>query len=411
MDRNIVIAGAGIGGLTTALYLHKLGIQARIFEAVKTIREVGVGINLLPRATAIYQELGLLETLKKEGVTIDEIAYCNRLGQRIFTEPRGLKAGYPVAQIAISRGILEMILVKTVLERLGSDSIVTNHRLVEFKKNKKDITCYFEENDHKTKDTCKADVLIAADGFRSTVRRYFYPEEPEATWLGVLMWRGITRAEPFLTGHTMVIAGNFNKRIVVYPIQQLTKERVLINWVAEVRKKSFGETPEEVEWDHKASASEFIHEYKGWNFPWLDVEALIAKARQILIYPMTDKTPVNQWCFGNVALLGDAAHPMFPSGSNAGSQAIIDAKEIALNLKNTKDTTEALACYEKNRLPKVNQLILANRAFTAEKILQLVDERAPEGFNDIGEVIQKEEIEALLENYKKMAGFSLDDFK
>jgi 2-polyprenyl-6-methoxyphenol hydroxylase-like FAD-dependent oxidoreductase len=358
----VMIAGGGIGGLVAALSLHDAGIDATVFEAVGEIRPLGVGINLLPHAVRELSELGLAERLDAVAIRTRELVYVNKFGQTIWREDRGLDAGYRWPQFSIHRGTLQMLLLEAVRARLGADAVRTDRRLVAFEDDGRRVRATFEDRTG-TRHQDEADVLIGADGIHSAVRRAFYPEEGAPIWNGAVLWRATTEAEPFLGGRSMVMAGHQVQKFVCYPIsgELAQRGRSLVNWIAELRfDPSRGWRRED--WNRPGRVEDFLPRFEAWNFGWLDAPSLIRGAAAVYEYPMVDRDPVERWSFGRVTLLGDAAHPMYPIGSNGASQAILDARVLAHRLATSGDPVEALAAYDAERRPGTARIVLANRA-------------------------------------------------
>jgi 2-polyprenyl-6-methoxyphenol hydroxylase-like FAD-dependent oxidoreductase len=253
-----------------------------------------------------------------------------------------------------------------------------------------------------------ADVIVAADGIHSAIRAEFYPNEGPPKWNRRVLWRGVTEADPYLGGATMVMAGHENQKFVCYPISPEAGARggSLINWIAELRIDGEGEWQRE-DWNRRGDLADFLPRFENWNFGWLDVPAIIRGASQVFEYPMVDRDPVDRWTFGNVTLLGDAAHAMYPIGSNGASQAILDARQLAFELSRD-DPAAALACYEKARRPPTTRIVLMNRGNGPEQVMQMVHERAPNGFAHVHEAISAEELQTVAANYKRAAGFDVE---
>lgn len=331
----VAIAGGGIGGMALALSLHDAGIRdVEIFESASGVKELGVGINVLPHATRELTELGLLDDLQAVGIPTAELAYYSRHGQRIWSEPRGLDAGYRWPQISIHRGELLGLLHRAVVERLGVERVHTGHHLAAFgQEHGRAWATFVDRASGAPRGRVEADLLGGADGVHSVVRRACYPEEGPPKWNGVMMWRAVTEAQPLLSGRTMIMAGHFARRAVVYPISRQHEARgaALLNWVAEF-KVADGQPEPTRDWEHRARLEDVLAPFESYVFEFLDVPALIRGAEAIYQYPMVDRDPLPTWNFGRVTLLGDAAHPMFPVGSNGASQAIIDARLLAREL-------------------------------------------------------------------------------
>jgi 5-methylphenazine-1-carboxylate 1-monooxygenase len=398
----VLIAGGGIGGLVTALALHKAGIECEVYESVNEIRALGVGINLLPHAVKVLTELGLADELAEVAIKTAELAYFNKFGQPIWSEPRGLAAGYTWPQFSIHRGRLQMVLLRTVEQRLGADRIHTGHHLSDFTDRGGGVTATFADG-----STISADALIGADGIHSVVRRHFYPSEGVPRFSGRILWRAVTESAPFLGGRTMIMAGHQNQKFVCYPIcpDALARGRSLTNWIAELHVGG-DEPPIRRDWNRRADKASFAPPFQSWRFDWLDVPALIDGATEVFEYPLVDRDPLPRWSFGRVTLLGDAAHPMFPIGSNGASQAILDAQALGEAFAAHADPAAALTAYDQARREPTGQIVLSNRQNGPEQVMQIAEERAPNGFTDIDTVVPLAEREAIAARYKQVAGFA-----
>jgi 2-polyprenyl-6-methoxyphenol hydroxylase-like FAD-dependent oxidoreductase len=399
----IVIAGAGIGGLATALSLEAAGFRdIRIFERADRIRGLGVGINLLPHALRELTELGLADRIAALGVAPATLTYFNRHGQRIWSEPRGLAAGYRWPQLSVHRGRLQLTLLEAVEERLG-DIVHLGHRLVGIADGDGTATATFR-SDHGTVDV-EADVVIGADGIHSALRALRYPDDGEPVWSGLTLWRGTATIAPFLDGRTMVMAGDGEQKFVAYPLGEPGPDgRQRINFIAEQRVAG---SPD-ADWNRSVDPAPIVDLFRDWRFDWLDIPGAIAAADEILEYPMVDRDPVGRWTHGCTTLLGDAAHPMYPNGSNGASQAILDARTLAFHLATRPTTAEALAAYENDRRPATTALVHSNRRQGPEQVMVLAHERAPDGFAHIHDVLTPEELTEIATGYKRAAGFHPD---
>lgn len=401
----VAIIGAGMGGLTLALQLHRQGIRARVYEAAAELRAIGAGISILPHASKLLCELGLEDALARVAVTTQEATLFNRYGQLVYAEPTGRYAGYDYPQFQIHRGDLQQVLLEAVRERLGEDIVRTGWRFVRAEQDEQGATAYFVDPAGRQLEPQKADVVVGADGVNSALRKQLYPDEGPAIYSGVNMWRGVTPWKPFLKGANHVRAGWLaSGKMVIYPIRNNidSEGRQLINWVAEI------ETPnwERQDWNKKGRLEDFIHVFEDWRFDWLDVPALIRGAESILEYPMVDRDPLEQWSFGRLTLLGDAAHPMYPRGSNGAGQAMLDAASLARHLAEQDDAVKGLKAYEEERLPPTSAVVLANRSTPPDVILKEVYERTGDRpFERIEDVISQEEMRALSQSYQRVAGY------
>lgn len=406
-----MIIGGGIGGLTTALRLHAAGIEAHVFESVPEVRPLGVGINLLPHAVTELTELGLLDALVATGVRTQELRYFNKFGREIWQEPRGLAAGYRWPQISIHRGKLQLLLLNAVRDRLGADHIHIGHHLASFVQHNGGTAeaRFIDRRTGASVATETADLLIGADGIHSAVRAALYPDEGPPQWNGAILWRATTLSAPFLTGRSMFMAGHARQKFVAYPITPDADAggRLLINWIAELRFEPAALAHRE-DWNRRGDVADFLPAFSGWRYDWLDISDLIRRTEAVYEYPMVDRDPLGRWSVGHVTLLGDAAHPMYPVGSNGASQAILDARALADALARNADIPAALAAYEAQRRPATARITLSNRQQGPERVMQIVEERAPQGFDDLDAVISRAELEAIAAEYKQIAGFDRD---
>jgi 5-methylphenazine-1-carboxylate 1-monooxygenase len=406
-DRNarVAVVGAGIGGLVTALSLHQIGVKVVVFDAVGELRPLGVGINLLPHAVRELDELGLLAELQARSVAPDQLRYCTRRGQEIWREPRGRAAGFPWPQLSIHRGALQQVLLDALLERLGPEALHLGCRLLRLDDRPSGAVAVFEHEEFS------ADLVVAADGIHSVARAQRYPDEGPPLWNGALLWRGIAEIDPVLDGRTMVWAGGPDQKFVGYPIADRPGGKQSFNFIAELRRPESGLAKGQ-DWNRRGSTGDFLPAFEGWRFDWLDVPAIIGAAPETYLFPMVDRDPIDRWVFGRTALLGDAAHPMYPIGSNGASQAILDARVLAgCILRHAPDLDEALARYERARGPATAAIVAANRSLGPERPMLLVEQRAPDGFDRIGSVITPEEIAEVTEEYRRVAGFALSDLQ
>ncbi|NDE08359.1 MAG: hypothetical protein EBZ89_13360 [Chloroflexi bacterium] len=324
----VLICGGGIGGLVAALCLDRAGLHPVVFEAARQIRPLGVGINLLPHAVRILTALDLGPALASAGIATADLRYYTRRGEPIWAEPRGIDAGYRWPQYSVHRGELQMLLLDAVRTRLGPDRVHTGHALASFETTASGVEATFtDRTSGNTVANVHGDLLIGADGIHSVVRAHHYPDEREPVFSGRLLWRGVTEADPFLTGRSMIMAGHANQKFVAYPIGPGSSGRMRINWIAE------------------RSVSDPSNRGRSSG-------------------TKTDPTPVvRDW---------------------------------------------ALTSYEAARLGPTSQIVLANRQQGPEAVMQMVEERAPDGFKHLSDVISDAELADTARHYKRLAGFDPD---
>jgi 2-polyprenyl-6-methoxyphenol hydroxylase-like FAD-dependent oxidoreductase len=404
----IIVVGAGIGGLTTALSLHQAGIEVDVYEAAPELKPLGVGINILPHAARELTELGLGERLAARAIATEALVYTNRFGQEIWREPRGLFAGYRWPQYSIHRGALQMLLFEAALERLGPSRVHIDATAIGVERMASSAEVSFRSRSGELQKA-RGDVVVAADGIHSALRRQFYPHEGPPIWNRRILWRGMTESTPFWGGRTMIMSGFQDQKFVCYPISPdaAARGRSLINWIAELHFPESSDFRRE-DWNRTGALADFLPRFADWRFEFLDVPRLIREAECVFEYPLVDRDPVERWVFDRVTLLGDAAHPMYPIGSNGASQAILDGRTLAYELATAADIDTALARYEAARLPPTAKIVLANRKNGPEQVMQLAHERAPTGFRHVHEVISADELHQVHVSYKQLAGFDCE---
>jgi len=405
----VLIAGAGIGGLSLALTLHEIGVPCLVLESVATLKPLGVGINLQPNAVRELYEMGIGPSdLDEIGVQTQEFALVGLNGKDVYAEPRGLKAGYHWPQYSVHRGKLQMLLYRAALERLGRSAVCTGLRVTGYRNHARGVTALAEGRAGERLEIEGA-LLVGADGLHSAVRAQMHPNQPPIQWGGAIMWRGVTRGVPIRTGASFVGFGTHRQRVVFYPISRPDPASGLadINWIAEITVDNAGGWPEG-DWNKKVRHEDFIHYFERWTRDWLDVPGMLLGAADVYEYPMIDRDPVPTWVEGNVALMGDAAHVMYPTGSNGGSQAIIDARVLGSAMLAHGVTSSALADYDAKLCKDVSALILRNRGAGPFGLLNLLDERCGGEFDDIERFIPRAERDEFMRGYRMAAGFAME---
>lgn len=407
----VIIAGAGAGGLILALSLHQIGVKCRVYEAVKDIKAIGAGINLLPHAVRELDELDLVPALEEVAVRTKDASYFNQYGQHIYTEPVGEAAGYTWPQFSIHRGDMQEVFLKAVRERLGEDSVATGHRVERVEQTEDGVTAYVTDPDGAELPPVTGSILVGADGIHSALRKQFYPDEGEPVYSGLTMWRGITPFPPVLSGaNTMRIGWMTVGKLMVYPVRNNidAEGNQLMNWLATLERPR----PDSYDWNRETDLEDMFEPYKDWKFDWFDVPKMLKKTKPILIFPMVDRDPLKTWTFGRATLLGDAAHPMYPRGSNGAGQAILDARYLTGCIKRLGVNDEALQAYDKVRVEATGKVVLMNRKNPPDAILREVYERTGgKRFDRIEDVISEDELRGITERYQKVAGFQVEQLK
>ncbi|MEM9522126.1 MAG: flavin-dependent oxidoreductase [Actinomycetota bacterium] len=405
----IIVAGGGIGGLAVALTCHQIGVPVRVFESSRRLQPLGVGINLQPNAVRELTDLGLADHLPSIGVEADEWALVGRNGNDVWAEPRGRRAGYRWPQFSVHRGELQMLLLDAVRDRCGPDAVVEGHRLLGYTQRASTITATFEDRANETTVDIEGSILIGADGLHSAARRQRFPDEGDPVWGGAVLWRGTALGAPIRTGASFTLVGNLDQRFIHYPIGPVDPVTGLQrqNWIAEV---TFDPAAgwNTASWNRPVDPGVFLPAFADWNFDWLDIPALVERAAQVWEYPMVDRDPAPTWLDGRMALLGDAAHVMYPVGSNGASQAIVDARVLGAAMITHGVTPDALAAYEAALHADISALILRNRDAGPIAILGEVERRCGGVFERIEDVLPRTEIESFMARYKTAAGFAME---
>ena len=400
----VAILGGGIAGLGLALGLHARGIDCEVFESVPEVKEMGVGITLLPHATKELAALGLLPQLEAVAIENLESVFYNRYGQYIYKELRGRHDGYATPELGIHRGKLHRILFEEVLKRLGSERVHTGHRCIRVDQTAQQAIATFELTNGETRQV-HADVAVACDGVNSTVRKQFFPND-QVCFAGINTWRGVTVHKPILTGKSYMRVGSIDTgKMVIYPIVDNVdgQGNQLINWMAEIQRPDTKMN----DWNKPGDPRDCIDIFKDWTFPWLDVPQLILSAERVFEYPMVDKDALPQWSFGRITLMGDAAHPMYPRGSNGSAQGLIDARTLVDLLSQTTDVVAALQQYQDVRLPTTAKIVQTNRSVPPDAIIMKADALSHgQPFGHIDDLISQAELRQISDNYKQVAGFA-----
>ncbi|MEL6735602.1 MAG: flavin-dependent oxidoreductase [Pseudomonadota bacterium] len=405
----VLIAGGGIGGLAFALTCHQVGVPFRVFEAAREIKPLGVGVNIQPNAVRELFALGLEHDLPSVGIQTREYGMFTKHGLEIWTELRGLRAGYNWPQYSVHRGKLQMLLYNTLIERAGPDCVEAGWRVQSFENTSDGATLYLKASGTGEQRSVSGSLVVGADGIHSAIRAQMMPDEGPPIWGGAVLWRGTSRTKPFRTGASMALIGHATQRIVSYPISEVDFETGLtdMNWIAELTyDPSQGWNKED--WNRQAGLEEFLPQFEDWRYDWLDFPDMARKADRVYEYPMVDRDPLPSWTQGRVTLLGDAAHATYPVGSNGASQAIIDGRHLGAQFLAHGITPDALQAYEAAMRPATEKVILANRGSGPDAVLQLIEDRCGGKFDRLEDVASHEELADHASGYKAVAGFAID---
>lgn len=405
----VLIAGGGISGLALALSCHQVGIPFKVFEAAPELKPLGLGINIQPQAVRELLDLGLEEKLDTVGVRTRDYGMYTKRGLHIWTEPRGIDAGYKWPQFSVHRGLFHMMLYHEVLERAGEDSVETGWAVTGFDNDGDEAVLHLKNGEGETR-TERGSVVIGADGIHSTIRKQMNPDEGEPVWGGAVLWRGTTTAKPYLSGASMVMIGYDGLRFVSYPISQPDPEtgEATINWIANLNYNPDDHWNKE-DWNREARLEDFLPKFENFVFDWMDVPEMVGNSDKVFEYPMVDRDPLDRWTHGRVTLMGDAAHAAYPVGSNGAGAGIIDARKLVASFLEHGLNDKALQAYEDEMRPVTEKIILTNRVAGPDKILDIVEERCGGQFDDINDVIPHEEMAEHAANYKRIAGYGIKE--
>ena len=403
---SIIVAGGGIVGLTFALTCREIGLDVQVFESVPELKPLGVGINLQPNAVKELYQLGLADDLREIGIEAEEWALFFYGAHPIWTEARGTLAGYNWPQFSVHRGHFHMRLLERVRERLGEQAVVSDARLTRFEHKPDRVTAHFARTDGEEFSVDGA-LLIGADGIHSTVRAQMFPQQGDVNWNGAIMWRGVSRFAPPRTNNSFVMVGGISQRFVCYPLEKQDPQgETLLNWIAELRPENMARV-DRSDWNKAATADAFMSEFTDWDFDWLNVPDIVERATGIWEYPMVDRDPIDHWVEGRVALMGDAAHAMFPHGSGGASQGIVDTRVMGACLLEHGVSEDALAAYQRRLLKPVNELVARNRGEGPLGVLFDIEEKVAQGAG-VAEAIDEDAVAAFMARYKEAAGTARD---
>lgn len=405
----VIIAGAGIGGLTAALSLQRAGIDCVVYESVAQIKPLGVGLNILPHAAREFIELGLEEEIDKFAIRTTAMNYYTGEGRLVISQPCGLHAGYRWPQWSVLRGDMQMLLLDTFRERAGAEKVISDARLVGFTETANGRVRVEFERHGGSRLFDEGDVLVGADGLHSATRRSLYPNEGAPVYSGMVLYRCAVETDQYLDGKTMVIIGDKALKIVAYPISKRLQDagegKSLVNWIAALTMDE-NKAPTE-DWDKVSEQQRLLPLYKDWQFDWIDVPKMMRESERILEFPLYDRDPLDRWSFGRVTLLGDAAHPLIPVSSNGAVQAIIDGRALAYALASEGSPEAGLRAYEADRLERANAVVRSSRQNGPDEVLEIVKRRCPPGAANIHDCVPLAELQQVIDDFKERAGFGL----
>lgn len=341
--RAIVIAGAGIGGLSLAIALQRRGLPVRVLERTSTLAPVGAGLALQPNAMAIMADLGLVADVMAAGRVVDRAVVLDDRGRSLGSEQDMARASAPfgVPVVAAHRARLHAVLQRAV----ASGTIELGTEVVDYTPHEASVSVRCADG-----STIEADVLVGADGLRSKVRRRLVGDD-EPLYSGYTSWRGVTTADrgPRLT--RMSESWGRGERFGMVDIGHGE-----IYWFAVA-----DAAPGGVDGDVRA---ELLARFERWHDPIRSVLEATEPDR-ILRTDIADRDPISRWHEGRVVLLGDAAHPMTPNLGQGACQAIEDAAELSDALAVAATPDEAFRRYERRRVARANAVVLAARRFGA----------------------------------------------
>jgi 2-polyprenyl-6-methoxyphenol hydroxylase-like FAD-dependent oxidoreductase len=406
----VLIAGAGIAGLTLGLTCEQIGVPFKVFESTRSLKPLGVGINLQPNAVRELFDLGLEDSLPEIGVETREYGMFTKFGLPIWNEPRGRWAGYNWPQFSVHRGQLQMLLYQTLIDRAGKDCVETGWRASSFEATDDGAALQLVSTNDGIQRRESGALVIGADGIHSALRAQMVPDEGPPVWGGAVLWRGTSPAKPFRTGASMALIGHDAQRLVAYPISAPDPDTGLVtmNWIAELRYDP-GAGWNREDWNREADIADFLPAFTDWHFDWISAPELIEGADKVFEYPMVDRDPLDRWTYGATTLIGDAAHATYPVGSNGASQAIVDARKLGRHILDQGVAPQALEAYEAELLPAMRKMQQTNRGGGGpDAVLQMIEDRCGGQFDNIEDVASHEELAAHAEKFKRIAGFSID---
>ncbi|BAY80684.1 monooxygenase FAD-binding protein [Calothrix parasitica NIES-267] len=341
MDKiKIAIVGAGLGGLTSAVALHKKGFNVEVYEKAQDFRPVGGGLGLLPNGSKILDKIypGIVEEIKNLSCHVKETVLKNTQGENILTRRSNRfedNYGYPLITVWWWR------LQQTLASKLPTNMIHLNHRCTGFSQDNEGVDIYFD-NQEESKKTIRADLLIGADGIKSVVRRNLIADG-EPRFLNSMSWRAVIKSDQELISPEQMsfVRGH---REFMYLLNVGNGE---IAWLYRRKSEDYSLSANKDE-----AKSRVLEQIAEWGKP---LRSLVEEtpSERILEGGICDRLPIDYWSKGRVVLLGDAAHPMAPAAGQGANSSFEDAWVIAESLSNASSISEALTNYEQRRIPRL----------------------------------------------------------
>ena len=345
---DIAIAGGGIGGLVAALALVQHGQRVRIFEQAAELREAGAGVQISPNGCRVLAALGLLDEARAIGVEPDgkEIRLWNS-GETwpLFDLGATAARDYGLPYLLLHRADLQALL-RDALSQAAPGALALGHRLAAVEQDAASVTLIFAGGARES-----ADILVGADGVHSTVRDAV-AEPARARFTGCMAWRGVVPTECLPDQFRRPVGVNWvgpGRHVVTYPLRR----GELINFVGVVERGDW--TVES--WTERGSREECARDFEGWH---PDVQTLINNIDKHYRWALLSRPPLERWCRGRIALLGDACHPMLPFMAQGAVMAMEDGLVLARALTDVPgDPARAFAAYEHARIARANRCVVA----------------------------------------------------
>jgi salicylate hydroxylase len=345
--QDIMVVGAGIGGLAAALSLQRAGHRVRVYEQADTLGEVGAGLSISPNGALGLAALGVIDEFRRVAYAPDfQVVRHYQTGRILAQVPRGerLEERYGERYYVVHRADLHTVLAKAVLTN-DPKSILTGRRFVDMHQDDQGVSVRFETGEWQ-----RAACLIGADGVRSRIRSTLFGAE-EVKFTGYVAWRGLVPMEKVpreaLDPPSQIFIGP-GHMVNRYPV----RNGQLLNFVAFAERTGWVEEG----WSIPASKLELAEEFGGWH-PWVTDIIANAPEEKLFKWALCARSPLMRWVLGKTALLGDAAHPILPYLGQGAVLAIEDAVLLGRAFSGSEDVTQALARYESARVGRARFVV------------------------------------------------------